>query len=156
MIEKLSEQNESYQPLHEALNFKFDDLSKNSKETADQIAHVASLLKIRTPDDAAILNELVTLKNEQGDLKQKLREIQNENKKFSKTVSLLDDSIKDWKSLQEEIENERNSYFKFKRDVNDRIEDILIPKDAEYEQQINLLNVSRRLNSFNWLEKTPG
>jgi hypothetical protein len=142
MIGRLTEQNESYQPLFEALGFSFDDLSKNSKEIADQISQIASLLKIRNPDDASILNELITLKNEEADLKIKLREIQNENKKFSKVISLLDDSIQDWRSLQEDIERERNDFLKFKRDVNDRIEDILVPKDAEYEQQINILNVT--------------
>ena len=142
MIGRLTEQNESYQPLFEALGLSFDDLSKNSKEIADQISQIASLLKIRNPDDASILNELITLKNEEADLKIKLREIQNENKKFSKVISLLDDSIQDWRSLQEDIERERNDFLKFKRDVNDRIEDILVPKDAEYEQQINILNVT--------------
>lgn len=62
MIEKYQASNKAYDSFNEILNLRIDDLSKNAKESVDQISFLATLLKLRKVDDTFILGQIVELK----------------------------------------------------------------------------------------------
>ena len=136
-------QSQQYKNLLSALNFSFDDLSKTSKETIQTISQICAELKIREPSEDFILTELIALENEEDELQSTLQDLQEKNK-FYKQVeenisSLLESSNSHLEHLEQRIkESEENA-----RTIEDRVNDILEPKSAEYSAQIKQIDVER-------------
>ncbi len=141
IIGKLDPQNESYKPFLKVLNFNFDDLSKTSRDSVEQISEISQLLKVRFPDDTAITSSLFDLINEETNLRSELRDLKNENRRYDQVLSGLDKAIKDWEETSGKMNKENENFVQFKKDANDRVEDILKPKNFEYQTTISATDV---------------
>lgn len=130
------------------LDFNFDDLSKTSKETIQNIAQIVSRQELRGPSEDLILAELINLSNADSQLERSYQDLQKKNEFLRQVNENLDAIVQKTTDYRQDLGEQKKDYVAFKRDIEDRISDILEPKNNEYAYQINVLNVKSSLNSF--------
>jgi len=133
-------QNQSYKEFLAAINLSFDDLSKTSKESVHTISQITSDLMLREPSEDLLLSELISLVNEEATLEQNLQALQEENEFLRKVDEDIDAIIESSGTYQKEVENKRKENNTFAKSVEDRLNDILRPKNEEYSAQLSQLN----------------
>jgi len=137
-------QNQSYKEFLNAINLNFDDLSKSSKETTHTISQITHDLMLREPSEDLLLSELISLINEEAALEHNLQTLKEENEFLRKVDEDIDAIIESSASYQKEVEGKRKENNTFAKSVEDRLNDILRPKNEEYSAQLSQLNVRKR------------
>ncbi len=140
-------QNQSYKEFLAATNLNFDDLSKSSKESIHTISQITHDLMLREPSEDLLLSELISLVNEEAALEQNLQTLKEENEFLRKVDEDIDAIIESSATYQKEVEGKRKENNTFAKSVEDRLNDILRPKNEEYSSQLNQLNVSENLSN---------
>ena len=134
-------QNQAYKDFLSRLDLNFDDFSKNSKETISLISSISTELGTRLPSEDQILSELISLTSNEREMEAKLEALREKNAFYEKIDADLNELLEKAEKFDKDLDAKKKEYSLYEKDIKDRVNDILEPKNREYSHQLEAFKV---------------